>query len=133
MSTELGKLIGTKLSFQKNHASICRKMMAAFELDVMPVNATFKSALSNDMVTEQPELWSEVPFRNMHDPFCYELRVITIATRTSVKCYSPKPLPFFKVFLELTLSRILHAHMLQILFESSVQPNTYNFFLGQLI
>ncbi|GFT95987.1 transposable element Tcb1 transposase [Trichonephila clavipes] len=30
MSTELGKLISTKLSFQMNHASICGTMMAAF-------------------------------------------------------------------------------------------------------
>ncbi|GFX16724.1 uncharacterized protein TNCV_4187001 [Trichonephila clavipes] len=38
ISTEPGKLIGTKLSFQMNHASICGAMMAAFMLDAMPVN-----------------------------------------------------------------------------------------------
>ncbi|GFW90254.1 transposable element Tcb2 transposase [Trichonephila clavipes] len=46
MNTELG----TKLSFQMNHASICENMMAAFVLDAMPVNAAFQSALSNDIV-----------------------------------------------------------------------------------
>ncbi|PRD31891.1 UNVERIFIED_CONTAM: hypothetical protein NCL1_22121 [Trichonephila clavipes] len=35
MSTEPSKLIGTKLSFQMNHASICGTMMAAFTLDTM--------------------------------------------------------------------------------------------------
>ncbi|GFS97945.1 uncharacterized protein TNCV_2018831 [Trichonephila clavipes] len=50
MSTEPGKLISTKLSFQMNYASICWTMMAAFVLDVMPVNAVFQSALSNDRV-----------------------------------------------------------------------------------
>ncbi|GFX56888.1 transposable element Tcb2 transposase [Trichonephila clavipes] len=46
MNTEPGKLIGTKLSFQMNHVSICGTMMAAFVLDAMPVNAAFQSALS---------------------------------------------------------------------------------------
>ncbi|PRD31046.1 UNVERIFIED_CONTAM: hypothetical protein NCL1_24552 [Trichonephila clavipes] len=41
MSTEPGKLIDTKLSFQVYHASICGTMMAAFVLDAMPVNAAF--------------------------------------------------------------------------------------------
>ncbi|GFU75057.1 HTH_Tnp_Tc3_2 domain-containing protein [Trichonephila clavipes] len=50
MSTEPGKLIGTKLSFQMNHVSICGTMMATFVLDAMPVNAAFQSALSNDIV-----------------------------------------------------------------------------------
>ncbi|GFW56461.1 transposable element Tcb2 transposase [Trichonephila clavipes] len=48
MSTKPGKLIGTKLSFQMNSASICGTMMAAFVLDAMLVNAAFPSALSND-------------------------------------------------------------------------------------
>ncbi|PRD33728.1 UNVERIFIED_CONTAM: hypothetical protein NCL1_16777 [Trichonephila clavipes] len=34
MSTEPGKLIGTKLSFQMNHASICWTVMATFVLDI---------------------------------------------------------------------------------------------------
>ncbi|GFT13489.1 HTH_Tnp_Tc3_2 domain-containing protein [Trichonephila clavipes] len=50
MSIELDKLIGTKLSFQMNHASICGTIMAAFVLDAMPVNAAFHSAVSNDIV-----------------------------------------------------------------------------------
>ncbi|GFV51516.1 uncharacterized protein TNCV_2908191 [Trichonephila clavipes] len=50
MSTEPGKLIGTKLSFQMNHASVYGTMMATFVLDAMPMNAAFQSALSNDIV-----------------------------------------------------------------------------------
>ncbi|GFU46115.1 uncharacterized protein TNCV_2309441 [Trichonephila clavipes] len=50
MSTELDKLICSKLTFQMNHASICRTMMAAFVLDSMPVNAAFQSALSKNIV-----------------------------------------------------------------------------------
>ncbi|GFX00201.1 transposable element Tcb2 transposase [Trichonephila clavipes] len=45
MSTEPGKLTGTKLSFQMNHASICETMMAPFVLDTMPVNSAFPSVL----------------------------------------------------------------------------------------
>ncbi|GFT76280.1 uncharacterized protein TNCV_564531 [Trichonephila clavipes] len=69
----------------------------------------------------------------MDDPIYCELRVISIATGTSVKCYNPKSFPSFKTSLELSFSRIMHAHMLQRLFETSVQPNTCNFFLGLLI
>ncbi|GFS95172.1 uncharacterized protein TNCV_2705181 [Trichonephila clavipes] len=79
MGTEPGKLIGTKLSFHMNHASICGTMMAAFILDAMQVNADFQSALSNDIVAYPPELCFGVGFRIMNDPICYELRVISIA------------------------------------------------------
>ncbi|PRD23958.1 UNVERIFIED_CONTAM: hypothetical protein NCL1_45018 [Trichonephila clavipes] len=41
MSTEPSNMIGTKLSFQMNHASICETMMAAFMLDAIPVNDVF--------------------------------------------------------------------------------------------
>ncbi|GFX40465.1 uncharacterized protein TNCV_1412751 [Trichonephila clavipes] len=50
MSSEPGQLIGTKLSFQMDHASICGTIMAAFVLDAMLVNTAFQSALSNDIV-----------------------------------------------------------------------------------
>ncbi|GFX99273.1 transposable element Tcb2 transposase [Trichonephila clavipes] len=50
MSTEPGKLIGIKVSFQMNQASICGTMMAAFMLEAMLVNAAFQSALSNNIV-----------------------------------------------------------------------------------
>ncbi|GFT72536.1 uncharacterized protein TNCV_973981 [Trichonephila clavipes] len=69
----------------------------------------------------------------MYYPICYELRVISIATGTSVKCYSPKSFPSFQASLELSFIRIMHAHMLQRLFKTYVQPNTCNFFLGLLI
>ncbi|GFV93763.1 uncharacterized protein TNCV_366641 [Trichonephila clavipes] len=49
MNTEpLAKLVGTKLSFQGNHTSICGTMMAVFV--AMPMNAAFLSALSNDIL-----------------------------------------------------------------------------------
>ncbi|GFX87698.1 transposable element Tc1 transposase [Trichonephila clavipes] len=48
MSTEPGKLIGTKF-FQINHASICVTMIAA-----MPVSNAFQSALSNDILRRTP-------------------------------------------------------------------------------
>ena len=108
-------------------------MTAAFVLDDMLVNAAFQNALSNDIMTKHPELWSEVPFHIMDDPICDELRVISIATGTFVKCYSPKSFPSFKVSLELPFSRIMLAHMLQRLFRNSVQSNTCNFSLGLLI
>ena len=84
MSTEHGKLIGIKLSFQMNHASICGIMMTAFVLDQrsMLVNAAFLMALSVDIVAEQSELWSWVLFRIINDPICYKLRVISIASGT---------------------------------------------------
>ena len=65
-------------------------MMAVFVLDAMLVNVAFESALSNYIVAESPELWSGVRFRIMDDPICYELRVNSITTGTSVKCYCPK-------------------------------------------
>ncbi|GFT03327.1 uncharacterized protein TNCV_2985021 [Trichonephila clavipes] len=132
MSTDPGKLIGTKLSFQMNHASICRTMMAVFVSDAMPMNATFQSALSKDIVAQHPRLWFGVQFRIMDYPIRYELRVISVGKGTSVKCCSPKSFPSFKASLELSVSRIIHAQMLQRLFETSVQPKTCNFFLACL-
>ena len=84
-------------------------MMVTFVLDAMLVNAALQSASSNYIVAEQPELWSRVGFPVMDDPICYELRVILIATGTSVKCYSPKSFPSFKVSLVLSYSRIIRA------------------------
>ena len=60
----------------------------------------------------------------MKDPICYELRVISIPTGTSVKYNSLKSFLSFKASLELFFSRIMHAPMLQRLFETFVQPNT---------
>ncbi|GFS51394.1 uncharacterized protein TNCV_548741 [Trichonephila clavipes] len=47
--------------------------------------------------------------------------------------YNPKSFPSFKASLELCFSRIMHAHMLQRLFETYVQPDTCNFFLDLLM
>ena len=87
--------------------------MATFVIDAMSVNAAFQNALSNNIVAEYPDLCSGVRFHIMDDAICFALRVIWIATGTSVKCYSSKPFPSFKVSVELSFSRIIHAHMLQ--------------------
>ena len=50
-----------------------------------------------------------------------------------MKCYSLKSFPSFKAPLVLSFSCIMYAHMLQRLFETSVDSNTCNFFLGLLI
>ncbi|GFU04638.1 hypothetical protein TNCV_4377181 [Trichonephila clavipes] len=107
MIPEPDKLISTKLSFEMNHASICGTMMAAFVLDAMPVNVAFQSALSNDIVALHPQLWFGEGFLIMDDPICYELRVISIVAGTSVKCYSPKSFPSFKVSLKVSFNRII--------------------------
>ncbi|GFX37714.1 uncharacterized protein TNCV_1261511 [Trichonephila clavipes] len=46
---------------------------------------------------------------------------------------SPKSFPSFKASLELSFNRVMHAHVLQRLFATSVQLNACNFFLGLLI
>ncbi|GFW74920.1 transposable element Tc1 transposase [Trichonephila clavipes] len=51
----------------------------------------------------------------------------------SLSLYSPKSFPSFKASLELSFSMIMLDHMLQRLFEASVEANTCNFFLGLLI
>ncbi|GFX58055.1 transposable element Tc1 transposase [Trichonephila clavipes] len=56
-----GVLIGSRSSFLTNPASICGTMKAEFESGSMPVNGTFRSALSNATVDEHPELWSGAP------------------------------------------------------------------------
>ncbi|GFW88369.1 transposable element Tcb2 transposase [Trichonephila clavipes] len=57
----------------------------------------------------------------MDDPICYELRIISIATGSSMKCYSPKSFPSSKASLELSFSRIMHAHILIVLDFCSAQ------------
>ena len=84
MSTETVKLIDAKLSFQMNHASIWEIIMAA--LDAMPFKTAFQSALSNNLIDEQPELWYREWFPIMDDPICYELKVILLATDKIIKC-----------------------------------------------
>ena len=48
--------------FQMNHASICGTMITAFVLDAIVVNTALHSALSNDIVAENPELLSGCKF-----------------------------------------------------------------------
>ena len=74
-----------------------------------------------------------VRFHIMDDPVYSKLKVISLATGTSVKWYSPKSFSSFKPFLELFFIRIMHTYALKRLFETSVQPNTCDFFLALLI
>ena len=98
----------------------------------MLVNAAFQNALSNDIVAERPELWSEVWLCIKNDPICYKLMIISIATGTSMKYFNSKSLSSFKASQELSFSRIMHAHMLQTPFQTSVPLNTCNSFFGLL-
>ena len=133
MNTETGKLVDTKLSFQMNQTSIGGAMMSTFMLDAIPVNADFQSAFSNDSVAKRPETWSEVRFHITDGQVYYKLRVISIATGTSVKCYNLKSFPSFKTSIKLPFNRIMRAHILQKLFETSVQQNICSFFFNLLI
>ena len=54
----------------------------------------------------------------MGDPICYKSKVLSIAASMSVKFYSQKSFSFFKALLELFFNRIMHAHMLQRLYET---------------
>ena len=60
----------------------------------------------------------------MDDPICCKVREISTPTGMSVKCYSSKSFPSFIASLKLSFSRIIYVHILQRLFEISVQPNT---------
>ena len=68
----------------------------------------------------------------MDDSVCYELRIISLTTSTSVKCCSPKSIPSFKASLGQHFISIMHAHKLRRLLQTSHQPNAGNFFLGLL-
>ena len=68
----------------------------------------------------------------MDDRICYELRVISTATGTCLKCYSPKSLPPFKESLELFFNGIMRTYMLQRLFQTSSHVNIWDFFLACL-
>ena len=55
LSTELNKLIGTKLFFKMNYASVSGSIVAAFVFDAMLVNLACQSTLSSDILTENPK------------------------------------------------------------------------------
>ncbi|GFW04673.1 transposable element Tcb1 transposase [Trichonephila clavipes] len=62
-------------------------------------------------LTPGVRFWGAILYHG--DPICSELRVISIAIGSSVKCYSPKSFFSFKTSLELSFSRIMHTQMLQ--------------------
>ncbi|GFW27061.1 transposable element Tcb2 transposase [Trichonephila clavipes] len=66
MSTEPGKLIDSKLSFQMNHASICEITMAAFVFDAMPVNTAFQSAYIREVLHRRRSLPSRHPWSSFN-------------------------------------------------------------------
>ena len=57
--------------------------MLAFVLDA--INAVYQNGLASYIAAEHPELRCGERLRIMDDPICYELRVISKATGTSVK------------------------------------------------
>ncbi|GFX10078.1 transposable element Tcb2 transposase [Trichonephila clavipes] len=83
-----------------NQASICETMLAAIVLDAMTVKAAFQSALSNDIVYR---------YKGGATHSLRNTGVISIATATFVKCYSPKSYPSFKASLKLSISRIIYV------------------------
>ncbi|GFU62448.1 uncharacterized protein TNCV_5005791 [Trichonephila clavipes] len=103
-------------------------MMAAFMLDAILVHTVFDQ---NSGLTPRVIVYIAISYHGQ--PIRYKLRLISIATSTSVKCYSLKSFPSFKVSLKLFFSSIMHAHLLKRVFDTSVQPNTRNFFLDLLI
>ncbi|PRD24090.1 UNVERIFIED_CONTAM: hypothetical protein NCL1_44693 [Trichonephila clavipes] len=102
---------------------MCWAMMATFVLEALPVNAAFQSTFSG--LTPGVVVWGTISYHKRSNLIRIE--------ETSMKCYSPKSFPSFKAFMELSFSRLMHTHMLQRLFENSVQLNTCNFYFGQLI
>ena len=125
MSTEPGAPIGTKMIFQMNRTSNSRTMMAAL-LDASPVKATFQIALSNSIVVEQLQfmVWGAISYHGRSS-------FLGIEDILNSNRYVREVLSF-KTSLDLSFSRIMHAHMLQRLLES-VQSNKSNFFLGLII
>ena len=81
-----------------NKSTICGTMMISLALDTMPLNAVFQSAFLNDILVEQPELWSGVRFPTMNDPVRHELLVISIGTWYPYvgEVLQPKDLPFLQ-------------------------------------
>ena len=89
-------------------------------------------ALSNDMEAKNSELWSGCDF--------LLLNLLRIEDNLNSNRYfremSEQLREQFSIFnasLGLFFSRLKQAHMLQRLFETSIQPNICNFFLGLLI
>ncbi|GFU85934.1 transposable element Tcb1 transposase [Trichonephila clavipes] len=123
--------------FHVNHASICGNHDSRIRVRRhASEHCPLQSALSNDIVTKHQELWFGERFRITEDPICYELRDNLNSNRYAREVLTAQSRsPSFKASSqELSFSRIMHAHMLQRLFETSVQPNTCNSFsLGLLI
>ena len=115
MTTKPGKLIGTKFSFHMNHASVCGTLMATFMLDPMLVNAAFQSFYRTTQWPNTRNYGLGCDFVS----WTILLRVISIPTGTSLKCYSLKLFPSSKASLDISLSRIMH--MLQRLYQTFVQ------------
>ena len=84
--------------------------MVAFESDAMPDNASLQNELPSCIEAENTELWFGVRFCIMDDAIYPELRIISITTGKSVKCYCPKLFPSFKATLELSFNRIMHVN-----------------------
>ncbi|GFU02694.1 hypothetical protein TNCV_535201 [Trichonephila clavipes] len=103
MSTEPGKLIGPKLSFQMNDSSICGTMVAAFVLDAMPENAAFQKGLGvrDDPVLHERDQAKEI-FKETVE-FEKDRYIVQLPIRKSYNELSynyPLVIPTFPKFLE---------------------------------
>ncbi|GFX29277.1 transposable element Tcb1 transposase [Trichonephila clavipes] len=74
-------------------------------------------------------VWGAISYHGQSNLLRIESNLNSKKYLREVLSYSPKSFPSFKAPLELSFSRIIHAHIFQRLFETSVQPNTCNFFL----
>lgn len=68
--------IAVSCFYLTNPGLTCDTTMAAFILNVMPLNATFRSAISNIIVDEHRKLWSGMLLDIMDYRSCYDLRII---------------------------------------------------------
>ncbi|GFV70438.1 uncharacterized protein TNCV_4798571 [Trichonephila clavipes] len=132
MSTESGKLIGTKVSFQINHAS---HNLWDHDGCIRVRRCAGECCLSECVIERHSGL---TPGVMVYFVISYQGRSNLLRIEGNLNCKKylrelPKSIPSFKASLELSFSRIMHAHMLQRLFETSVQPNRCIFFLSLLI
>ncbi|PRD20878.1 UNVERIFIED_CONTAM: hypothetical protein NCL1_53375 [Trichonephila clavipes] len=104
--------------------------MTAFVLYTMPVNAAFQSALSKD-IEPGVMVWKAISYHGRS--YLNRIEGNLNSNKYIHEVLQPEVVPFFKAFLKLSFSQIMRRHMLQRLFETSVQRNPRNIFLCLLI
>ena len=127
MSQEPGKLIGTKLSFQMNHASTYGILMAPFALDTMLVNAAFQNAFipfeKYSGRTPGIIIWDAISYHGLSNSQRIEGN---LNSNRYVREVQQPEVGSFLQGIPGAISRIMPV-------ETSVQPNISNFIIGLLI